>query len=269
MSESNNKQSLIDWFGPIMALLGIFTTLVTFIGEANTIIATPEKLRAASMAGFFIFLMSILWIAFKSPKLKRKLRWPSLILLYLVTMLYAAWVGTWLCKQPLKVDSTEFPIEKGTVSAYLYQGIEEPGVDQGKGYMTVYSSLSEGGYHTAYDLYYQMGQDGEAYAGIALQFQEPQDLTAYNYIELTISFGDQQSRCELFIKDGFGGKNSVVLGDGKFVEAQREAQTVRIPLETYFPSISRKLVREIDLNVNNYLVTGDHSFRVSDIKFTK
>ena len=83
-----------------------------------------------------------------------------------------------------------------------------------------------------------------------------------------MSFGDDQARCRLFIKDGFGGYGVVELGNGEIVSAKKEEQTIRIPLKS-FSSLSRKLVKHLDFDVNSDFVRGDNSFTVSNIRFVK
>jgi len=268
MAESRN--SLGALLAKILVFLGFFTTLIASIKEFQTLTADPQGLRVASLAGFILTFLSSVWLAFKAKSVRQTWRWSILVLLYIITILFSLWVGTWIgASRPLFVDKMVFPIEEASVASYLYEGVKKPEGGQGSGYLTVTSTVSEGEFRTSYRLEYDLPQDGDAYAGVVLWFPEPRDLTGYNFIELTISFGDDQARCTLFIKDSFGGKNSVILGDGDIVRAKVEEQTIQIPLKTYFPSVARKSVREIDLDVNSLVVTGKHSFTVSRIQFRK
>ena len=161
-----------------------------------------------------------------------------------------------------------FPIEKAPVSAGLYEGVKDPATGGGAGYLEVTSALSDEQIATSYKLYYSIPKDGEAYAGISMWFSEPQDLSEYQFIELTISFGDDQARCRLFIKDSFEGYGVVTLGDGDIVSANKSEQTIKIPLKS-FASLSRKFVKKLDFDVNSSFVRGENSFTVSKIRFLK
>jgi len=177
-------------------------------------------------------------------------------------LLYSFW------KSRTSTDSAVFPIERAPVSAGLYEGVKDPQIGKGTGSLEVTSATLDDQIATSYKLYYSIPKDGDAYAGISLWFSEPQDLTEYKYIELTISFGDNQARCRLFIKDSFTGYGFVMLGDGNIVSAKQDEQTIKIPLKS-FSSISRKLVKDLDFDVNGDFVRGDNSFTVSNIRFLK
>lgn len=266
MSESNN--SLLDLFAKIVAVIGFFVTLVAFINELREFTADPSQLRVASVAGFIAFFVSVIWLAFRATTVSPKWRWASLGFLYVGSIAYFFWAGTWTGpSEQWPQDRTAFPIERASVRAFLYEGVNEPEVGQGTGWLTTMSTLTDNEFTTSYELEYSLPRDGDAYAGVSLWFPEPQDLTRYDFIELTIRFGDEQSRCRLFIKDSFGGQDFVLLGDGNVVEAKIEEQTIQVPIQTYFAGIARSSIREIVLDVNNEFVQGSHSFTVSSIKF--
>jgi hypothetical protein len=268
MGESRN--SFIDWLAKVLAILGFVIALIPSISQFQTLTASPQGLRIASVVGFIICFLSVIWLAFKATGVKARWRWAGLVSLYGITALYCVWVGSWIgTSRRLVVDRKVFPIERASVTSFLYQGVDNPEVGQGRGLLQVTSALSDGEFSTSYKLEYDMPADGDAYAGVSLWFPEPQDLTQYTSVELTIGFGDDQARCRLFIKDSFGGDNSVLLGDGSIVSARLEEQTIQIPLKTYFPYVALSSVREIVLDANNTFVQGKHSFTVSKIRFRK
>jgi hypothetical protein len=163
-----------------------------------------------------------------------------------------------------------YTIEKAPVmTSILYEGARNPSVNQGSGYLSVTSDTRAGEPYTSFTLDYNLPADGDAYSGAAIFFSEPLDLVDYTSVEFTISFSDDQARCRFFIKDAFDGQDSVILGDGSIVSATVQPQTVELSLDSYFPSVSRKAIREIDLDVNNFFTEGNHSFKVSQIRFLK
>jgi hypothetical protein len=163
-----------------------------------------------------------------------------------------------------------YTIEKAPVmTSILYEGARNPSVNQGSGYLSVTSDTRAGVPYTSFTLDYNLPADGDAYSGAAILFPEPLDLTDYNSVEFTVSFSDGQARCRFFIKDAFDGQDSVILGDGNIMSATMQPQTVQLPLDTYFPSVARKAIREINLDVNNFFTEGNHSFKVSQIRFLK
>jgi hypothetical protein len=163
-----------------------------------------------------------------------------------------------------------YPIEKApTMTSILYEGARNPDINQGTGVLETTYDTREGKTNTVYSLNYDLPQEGDAYSGVALWFAEPLDLSEYNFIELTISFSDDQSRCRFFIKDGFKGEDFVLLGDGSIISAKTQPQVIKLGLSDYFPAVARKAIREIDLDANNYVTQGNHSFKVSKIQFSK
>lgn len=105
-----------------------------------------------------------------------------------------------------------FQIEEAAVTTWTYQG------GGGWGYLSVTSGVADRGSSTRYDFNYGLPDGESAYAGFSLEFSEPQDLTEYGLIELTIGFGDDRARCRLCIDDSFGDYGCVVLGDGSISE---------------------------------------------------
>jgi hypothetical protein len=54
----------------------------------------PQLLQIVALLGYIVFSGGILWFAFKSQA-KQQWRWLSLLALYLVTIGFFIWVGTW------------------------------------------------------------------------------------------------------------------------------------------------------------------------------
>jgi hypothetical protein len=266
---TNPQSTFKDWLVWASVAIGLFITLVTFIINLLKWVQDPLTLHIVSAVGFFMYFLASIRLIFSS-NIRERWRWASGVVLYVLTGLFAVWVGTWIgAPSLLPIDNTAFSLEKASIGSMLYEGVDDSQVGQGTGRLIVTSGLLDGEFNTSYKLYYDLPKDGNAYAGAALWFPEPQDLSEYNNIELTLSFGDDQARFKLFIKDSFGGEGSVVLGDSKIVSARMEEQTISIPLKTYFPSVARKFVKEIDLDANADTGRGNHSFTVSGIKFRK
>jgi hypothetical protein len=103
--------------------------------------------------------------------------------------------------------------------------------------------------------------------GFDIRFYDPVDLSNYDYLELDITFSDSQTRCKLCLDDNSGNTQCVVLSEDDYTE--QGDQTIRMPVKTFFPLISRKSVKEITFIVDNSLPQENKFFTISDIKFRK
>lgn len=90
-------QSVMIVVGLLVAIIGL---TVNFLDLAND----PQKLRLFSLIGYTIFAIGILWFAFTSKHVSQVWRWVALGLLFLITIPFFIWVGTWIVT-PVPVDN--------------------------------------------------------------------------------------------------------------------------------------------------------------------
>jgi len=100
-----STRSPLDLFAKVGAILGFFSLLISFLSSLLNLVQMPQGLRSVSVAAFVVFFLAILWLAFRGTDVKPKWRWLSLGALYVVTILYFIWVGTWI-GEPQSAGST-------------------------------------------------------------------------------------------------------------------------------------------------------------------
>ncbi len=300
------------WVSTIGAILGFFITLIAFIINIQNWAQDPLALRSVSAAGFILFFLGTMWFAFKVKNVKPAWRWTSLAVLYVSTIIYFSWVGTWLgspstlapteiapsptLTSTIAPSATDTPtptfsptptsspsltptptprvsIESLGLVAFPYGGEGDPRVRRGRGSLSIiYEEASPVGYI----LDYSLPDTGEGYAGLAFRFHQSQDLTDFEAVEMTISFGDEQARCEVFFKDIDDQTDYVRLGvpmlptSDVAVRIDGQKQTLRIPLSTNFPRVDISAVREIGFNANtSFSPRGTHTCTVTGINFLR
>jgi hypothetical protein len=94
MTDSNN--SLPNLLAKILVILGFIVALMTYINQFVSLIGDTQALHIASIAGYITFTISILWLAFRAPDITSTWRWRALAFLYIITIPYFFWVGTWI-----------------------------------------------------------------------------------------------------------------------------------------------------------------------------
>jgi hypothetical protein len=104
-----------EWVSTIGAVLGFFIALVSFTVNIQEWTQEPGSFRSVSLAGFVLYFVSSIWFAFRGKNVKSAWRWASLGLLYVCTVLYCIWVGTWIGSaaslQPVDTTNTsELPL---------------------------------------------------------------------------------------------------------------------------------------------------------------
>jgi hypothetical protein len=160
-------------------------------------------------------------------------------------------------------------LESMPLVAFSYGGESDPAV--GKGWsrlFIVYDKASTPGYR----LDYTLPNDGYGYAGLAFKFSKSQNLSGYKFLEVALKFNDEQTRCELALKDISKKTNYVPVGIGVSLEkgatvtADEDRLIFRIPLDTGF-KIAQEAVDEMGVLCDTDSSRGNHSFTVSEIKF--
>jgi len=91
-----SERSFKDWITTIGGVLGFFTALVAFIIDFEKWIRDQQTLHYISIAGFILYFLGSLWFAFKAKNVKPVWRWTCLVILYVSTIFYFLWVGTWI-----------------------------------------------------------------------------------------------------------------------------------------------------------------------------
>lgn len=136
--------------------------------------------------------------------------------------------------------------------------------------------------HTAddtrsYRMDFGMPMTATAYSGggLAFSFEEPVDLRDYAYLEVDITFGSQEVRCSLDMRDRSTAINSLAIGPGVSyppdiqVTTMGNRQQIRIPLEAYFGDIDRQFVQDMGVGVNAADVQGVHYYVVHKVRFAE
>ena len=163
-----------------------------------------------------------------------------------------------------------FPLEQAPFTAFAYGGTLNTTDYKGIGILTVNRNGRSG---TSYELEYRLPppDEGPGYAGLSLTFEKPQDWTAYKFIEVTITLGDDQARCDIGIKDLATKANYVRLGDREWygsdtsVTITGDTHQVTLPFKTRFEDVDLKFVKEIVFNIGSDFSDGDHSFTVDSL----
>lgn len=112
-----------DYIIRVTGLVGLVVALIGFAGTALDLIHQPQQLRLFSLIGYIIFSIGAILFAFKSETIPQAWRWASLGFLYIVTILFFVWVGTWIS------GNLEPPLPPATAleKAYTFnfEGIED------------------------------------------------------------------------------------------------------------------------------------------------
>jgi hypothetical protein len=239
---NRSKTSLVDLFARILVILGFLTTVIAFITELAKITTDAQKLRIASIAGFVTYFASTLWLAFKATNVKTFWRWVSLVLLYVITVPYFIWMGTWIREGELLVAgkqtavtelqptidalSNTIPIATNPPSTPFTQLITVTQIVQvtptpdmnvlliddipsevfpfsdGVGPQTSMSATYDESGTINYKLDYSLPVQGDTFAGIAMRFP-PMNIATYEYIEVAVVFSNTAC-CYLKLADQTG-----------------------------------------------------------------
>jgi hypothetical protein len=84
-----------DYQKLVASLIGLITVIITFSATILDLTNQPQLLRISSLLGYVVFAGGILWFAFKSKNISQGWRWASLGLLYLLSIPFFIWVGSW------------------------------------------------------------------------------------------------------------------------------------------------------------------------------
>jgi hypothetical protein len=110
-----SHKGLLGFLTKLMAVLGLFTTLIGVVSQFYAMTANPQQLRIISIAGYVVLLASICWLFFVADEGRRFF----LVGFHIVTILFFTWVGTWFADQ-FQFGPIGFPGWPGvSIAAYL------------------------------------------------------------------------------------------------------------------------------------------------------
>ena len=112
-----------------------------------------------------------------------------------------------------------------------------------------------------YKFEYSLPESEYGYAGLAFQFDEPQNLDAYSGVEFTVKFYEADGRVDFFIKDN-ADQNAQMQ-----VAAKGTSEAVVQYKFSNFPGIEFSAIKEIGLNVDTTVITGNYHVEIKDIHF--
>lgn len=85
-----------DKFIPsVMILIGLIVAVSGLASNVLDLVNDPEKLKIFFSIGYVIFAAGIIWFSFFSKEVGQKWRWMALGGLFLSTIIFFYWVGTW------------------------------------------------------------------------------------------------------------------------------------------------------------------------------
>jgi len=114
-----------------------------------------------------------------------------------------------------------------------------------------------------YKFEYNLPGNSYGYAGLAFQFDEAQNLDAYSGVEFTIQFYETDGRIDFFVKDNTNANAQmqvVTKGTGEAVIQYKFSS---------FPGIEFSAIKEIGLNVDTTVTTGNYHLEIKDIRFVE
>ncbi|MCB0029487.1 MAG: hypothetical protein KDE28_16345 [Anaerolineales bacterium] len=257
----------------VMVVIGLVTAVISLAGSLLQLTETPKLLRVSALLGYGILALGTFLLIFSKSQLPQFWRWVGLALLYVVTMPFWYWVGTWA------VAETPDDIEQSTGSAILVSELPGrvfafSGAD-GWGELGIIRNV---GQDIDYILDYEMPIEGEGYAGMFFQFSPTVDLSQTHALQVTMEFGDKDAVCELYLQDQSEARSNVVLGNDLFMNASADAnmqvdgklRIFTIPLAGNFQDISSyQSIEGIGISVNAANIAGRHQCIVRDMRLLK
>jgi hypothetical protein len=177
MSSSSNKtgRDFRDWLATAVLVMGFVTTLVSCILNFPQPTRNPDTFHAFSIAGLVLYFLGTLWFAFKAEGIGPVLRWASLILLYIFSLAYFTWVGTWIANsEPLRQQMT---IPKNRLST----SFDFEGTDDGWSEVATVEFAPDGSYKSIYpdDAFFPGSMQSEITAEYALTGENSLKVTTF------------------------------------------------------------------------------------------
>lgn len=171
---------------------------------------------------------------------------------------------------PLAIsDSKGRRIESFPLKVFDYDGVGDSNVKQGWAKL----SISFPDQRPVFQFDYDLPTDGTfGYAGLDFRFDQTQDLSDYKSIKIVLSYFDDLTQSELFIKDVSFQGDYVLLGKstpvGGSLSVAGTLYTYTIPLSNFIKP-NFKSIYEVGLSVDTDITKGAHKIAVNEISFLK
>ena len=171
---------------------------------------------------------------------------------------------------PLAIsDSKGRSIESFPLKVFDYDGVGDSSVKQGWAKL----SIAFPNQRPIYQFDYDLPTDGTfGYAGLDFRFDQTQDLSDYKSIKIGLSYFDDLTQSELFIKDISFQGDYVLLGKstpaGGSLSVAGTEYTYTIPLSS-FVKPNFKSIYEVGLSVDTDITKGKHKIAVNEISFIR
>jgi hypothetical protein len=222
----------------------------------------------------YMLLLAAGFILYQLEVVRKKVGAPNLIMLMLLCLSIAINITLVMSHNAFPWTSVR-PIESLPMKVHQYEGEDDASIGSGTSMLEVeYGEDSAAVYRLFYSL--PEAQKDYGYAGLAFEFDTPQDLTGYEYIKMTMSFKDD-AQCNLYIEDGQTSDkqeyvrlgNSIVYDNDIRVESGEGTQTLWIPLMTKFGAVDLQHVARLNFGVDTYFARGYSQFTASRIELVK
>jgi drug/metabolite transporter superfamily protein YnfA len=260
--ENEQSKSLKNWLELIAIVLSLFLTV---FGILNQIKTDTNTMRYIAVSGYIVFLSVVIWIGWIDKKVHLFVRMAGRVLFFVISPLFILWVGTWIVKAPIDLNS--HPIEREAYTIYDYMGQGNP---QGTGaeYLAVSNTFELNRTITKFSFDYTIPQK-DSYAGFVIHFDPVVNITDFQNINLVIKFKDNSTRLKMTLRDAAKNSSWIILGDGPFGDAaNNQEQIIVIPLDS-FPNVVHSLLQEIEFSVDGSFVTSTNNVVVGKVRFTK
>lgn len=129
-----------------------------------------------------------------------------------------------------------------------------------------------------YLFYYNMPQTGDGYAGIFFRFTPTVNFTEFAFLQVTVSFGDENAVCEIYLEDQVGEKSYIALWNNKLVNASEDARmeiegnnrVFTIPIAGNFLAVpDKQSIAGIGISINANVIRGSHSCTIQQVYLLK
>lgn len=153
---------------------------------------------------------------------------------------------------------TSISLEQIPQQVFAYAGNNNPD----GGWSSFWLYYEDGGSPT-YKLEYSLPEDENGYAGLAFEFLEAANLSAYKAVECTFLFNQPDDVVDLYFKDIAGNFNAVRVANNNTNEISARFEFAN------FPAVNFNALDEFGLVVNTDFTTGGHHVRIKEVRFVK
>jgi hypothetical protein len=252
-----NRATLIGGFGEKL----IITAGVALISIVISRLIPAGKTAQAIIVNVIVLVMGLaLWQIDRFRKLVGSLAFP-LLLLFLASATLN--VMQYLANRDANsIEGRSFEVIPYTFGSYAAEGT------------TYLKVIHDDKGHNDYDFEYSLLKADGTWVGVVFRFDKPEDLAKFNYIEIEITFEDDEAVSDLFIKDVNMSPNVETVPIGAKVMDQEgivrttvgNTHTIKIPLRPHFEHVNFEVVKEIGFSIGTY-TPESLSFVIRDIRF--